>query len=164
MIHCLPLLHVSRLDPILNRAERAHRPDNLAEAARTELGVFDGLLHAELRRIILTEAEASALAALYSTFDASAIGMLLYAEAADGFRLARGKDPTGGDMSSFATQFSINEEVLLAKLLECGPTADLALRDALSRWWQTTANDNPDPDDRTKSFRAVGIHIIDRPA
>ena len=161
---------------IIGRAQRALRPAVLSAGAAAELGVFDTLLSQELRRIRLTLAEARALAAvvLGDVFDPYVTGPLLFADASDAFRLARQDDPLGGSISSYAVSFGIDEAALLDKLLAYGPTADLALRDALSRWWSRSGEraaedsidaDEHEDDDRHEAagFRAVGMTIIADP-
>ncbi|WP_166345169.1 hypothetical protein [Phytoactinopolyspora limicola] len=125
---------------------------------RADLTTLQGLMAVEARRLPLTAAEAQCLAAISSgTMATHAIGQLLHAEVSDAFRLAREADPTGGAVSSYAAQFGIDEEHLLKRLASLGPAGDLAVRDALSRWWATHSGSDNGPE----SFRAAGLTILD---
>jgi hypothetical protein len=136
---------------VLDRARRGRKGEQLGDAARGELVTFDKLLAVELWRVQLTLAEAQALAdvAAGSAHEPYEVGLVLFGATSDTFRLAR----EGGKEASYAARFGVDEQVLLNKLLAVGPAADLALRDAISRWWDAGSGDDAD------SYRAVGINI-----
>lgn len=160
-------------------AERARRCASTPTAqARADLLLLRDLLATEARRIELTVDEARVLAAITGgDLMSPGIGHILYGETADAFAIARRADPTGGDISSYATQFRIDEDHLLRRLAELGPAGDLAVRDALSRWWSTqvepsgqdTTGDGEDADPGdgagaadardAASFAAAGLRI-----
>lgn len=126
--------------------------------AKIELELWRTALAAELRRIPLTTAEAACLAdVLNSPVMAPALSAgpvsHMYAEACEAFRLAR--ETPVPSQASYASQWGIDEQSLLDRLGRLGPTADHALRDAISRWWQ---HDLPATAD---GFAAVGINIVD---
>lgn len=109
--------------------------------ARLELGMWRGALTAELRRIRLTVDQANCLADVMngSVLDAALAGSapIVFYNAADAFQLAR-DTPFPGE-SSYGEKWGIDEKELLEYLQRLGPTADHALHDAISRWWNTRA-------------------------
>lgn len=127
----LPEASATRLD------ERATRSATTPTTqARTDMLTLWDLIDAEARRLPLTVAEASCLASIVGQpMMSPGVGLILLAEASDAFRLAREADPTGGEVSSYAAQYEVDEERLLERLAQLGPAGDLAVRDALSRWW-----------------------------
>jgi len=121
--------------------------------ARDDLLMLHNLLAAELRRFPLTRGEANTLLEIsMATFFGRSIGHLLYAEAVDAFAFAREVDPISGEVCSYADQFGIDEDHLLQRLASMSPCADLAVREALARWWS-------DEDRDENSFAAAGLHI-----
>lgn len=105
--------------------------------ARQELGMWRSALAGELRRIRLTVDQANCLAdvmngALMDAAMAGTAGIVFY-NAADAFQLAR--DTPFPLESSYGEKWSIDEDGLLDYLRRLGPTADHALHDAISRWW-----------------------------
>lgn len=122
----------------------------VATAAGALLGAMRELMRMELRRIALTEREANCLADILNGSNIAAglvLGPIVYAEVSDAFHLA-GDD----EFSSYAAKHDIDQDKLLAKLRGMGPTADLALRLAVARWWAM-----PEPRD----YVTAGINIIE---
>jgi len=121
--------------------------------AKDDLLVLHHLLAGELRRFPLTRAEADALLEIHGgTLFGTAIGHLLSAVVSDAFAIARESDPTGGEMSSYEAQFGIDEARLLKRLATMSPCADLAVREALARWWKAE-------DRGEESYAAAGLRI-----
>ncbi len=148
-----------RLNPAVeewleSRRARMYSPSRSIQA-HTELGLWRTVLAEELKRIRLTLGEAQCLASISGgPMLQPTVGHrlgLLFAEAYDAFRLAN----EGAEESSYGAHFGIDEKKLLDWLAGLSPAADLALRDALSRWWETRI------DDDAERFRAVGINVID---
>ena len=132
-------------------------PDSPALQARIELGLWQSVLHLELRRIRLTLPQARVIAAVCNGWllDAAIAGGpgLVFAECYDAFRIAREKDSLG--ISSYAAQYGIDEQALLDYLGSLGPAADAALRDAIVRWWED------DREDTVEGFDKVGLRVTD---
>jgi len=121
--------------------------------AKDDLLMLHNLLAAELRRFPLTRGEANALLEIsMGTFFGRSIGRLLHAEAVDAFAFAREVDPSSGEACSYADQHGIDEGHLLQRLASMSPCADLAVREALARWWG-------DKDRGEGSYAAAGLHI-----
>src|SRR5690606_38762232 len=96
-----------------------------------------GALAAELRRIRLTLEQANFLASILNgTTLGAALGPTVFYEAADAFEISR-TSPLAD--TEYPGENGIDEEALLAYLRGLGPTADHALADAISRWWDTKA-------------------------
>ncbi len=121
--------------------------------ARDDLIVLHHLLATELRRFPLTRGEAGTLLEIDNgAFFGTSLGRVLHAQVADAFTIAREADPTGGASSSYAAQYGIDEGHLLRRLAAMSPCADLAVREALARWWSG--------EDRGEgSYAAAGLHI-----
>lgn len=138
------------------RSERMHTGSNHVQA-KLELDLWRSVLAGELRRIRLTLAETSCLADVLNgtLLDPTLMANLgiVYAVAYDAFRRRRHADPTGGEVSSYAAKWEIDEMKLLDYLGGLGPAADHALRDAIVRWWDT----NQDP--TVEGFAAVGLRV-----
>jgi len=121
--------------------------------AKGDLLVLHHLLAAELRRFPLTRGEADVLLEIDNgAFFGTSLGRVLHAQAADAFTIAREADPTGGEACSYADQHGIDEAHLLRRLGAMSPCADLAVREALARWWS-------DEDRGEGSYAAAGLHI-----
>ena len=90
--------------------------------------------------------------------------MRTFASVSEAFDLAH---QTLDGTSSYANQFSIDEDQLLAKLRRLGPAADLALRMALAQCGdaEDTYEDAATVDTNTPAmkYRTVGLTIIDTP-
>ncbi|GAA5070418.1 hypothetical protein [Streptomyces similanensis] len=125
--------------------------------ARQELGMWRGALAGELRRIRLTLGQINCLADVMNgtIIDAALAGSagIVFYNAADAFHLAR-QTPLPGE-SSYGTKWDIDEKELLEYLQRLGPTADHALHDAISRWWQT------DAEPTVEGWAAVGLTVGD---
>ena len=121
--------------------------------ARVEMEIWRAVMAAELRRIPLTLAEASCLAAILEGHPpargpvSSSIGTC-YAECHQAFHLAR---ETPGE-PTYAARWGVSEGTLLARLQRLGPAADLALEDAIARWH----GDHSDPTRRDSPGRGCG--------
>jgi hypothetical protein len=102
-----------------------------AATAAALLAAMRDLMSLELRRIQFTEGEADCLVdILNGRAETLGLGPLVYAVVSDAVHLAR-----ADESSSYAARYGIDEDTLLSKLRGMGPTADLALRLAVARWW-----------------------------
>lgn len=119
--------------------------------ARAELGIWRIALATELRRIRLTLAQANCLAdVLNGTLIQPAIAAsfpVVFAEVSDAFQLATGP-------SSYGAKWEIDEGELLSYLRGLGPTADHALHDAVSRWWEQ------DCQVTAEGWARVGLRVV----
>jgi hypothetical protein len=127
--------------------------------ARIELGIWRGALAGELRRIRLTVDQVNCLAdvmngTIMDAALAGSAGMVFY-NAADAFQLAR-DTPFPGE-SSYGAKWGIDENELLEYVQRLGPTADHALHDAISRWWQTNAEPT------VEGWATVGLTVAPSP-
>lgn len=131
------------------------------------LGAMHEIPSGELRRIPLTVAEADALASIVGNdfqglFTVGALRT--FASVSEAFDLAH---QTLDGTSSYANQFSIDEDQLLTKLRRLGPAADLALRIALAQFRdaEDTEEDATNVNTTTPAmkYRTVSLTIIDNP-
>ncbi len=126
--------------------------------ARAEIETWRDVMAAELRRILLTLAEASCLASILKGHKptrgpvSASIGTC-YAEADQAFRLTREVTERGAT----GKWWGISEDVLLAKLRRLGPAADRALEDAFARWHERHYEATPE------GFERAGLRIISPP-
>jgi len=139
--------------------------------ARTDLGLLQMILDAELRRVRLTLAQANCLAdVLNGTIVDATIGAglgLAYAECYDAFRLAREGLPIS-DLSSYGAKWGPEdgdpakwEQDLLDLLGRLGPAADYALRRAVALWWETSGRESADTEEeQAAAFAAVGLRVV----
>jgi hypothetical protein len=152
-----------RLATILaDRSERMLRGDSESQQALAELGLWFGVMAAELGRIRLTLSQALCIADVCNgwVLDATcARPGLVFAECYDAFRLAR-DTPLDPDLSSYGRKHGPEgcdaaqwEKDLLDYLAILGPAADCALRDAINRWWQQDEGATVD------GFGNVGLHV-----
>jgi hypothetical protein len=119
-----------------------------ATAAGSMLAAMRDLMRLELRRLPLTEDEANCVADVLSGTNITTgpvLGQIVWAEVSEAFHIA------GNGASSYGTKHSINQGTLLGKLRDLGPTADLALRLAVARWW---AMDEP------RDHQQAGLNIV----
>ncbi|MEV6133146.1 hypothetical protein AB0M05_41210 [Streptomyces violaceusniger] len=127
--------------------------------AKLELGMWRSALAAELRRIRLTLNQANCLAdILNGTLITPTIAgsvPVVSMEAADAFHLAR-ETPMPGE-SPYGDKWGIDEEALKKYLRSLGPTADHALHDAVSRWWETNAEST------VEGWASVGLMVAPDP-
>ena len=127
--------------------------------ARAEIETWRDVMAAELRRILLTLAEASCLAAILKGHKptrgpvSASIGTC-YAEADQAFRLA---GEIADEAPAALWRRDISEDVLLGKLRRLGPAADRALEDALARWHERHYEATP------AGFERAGLRIISPP-
>ena len=108
------------------RAERSFTPAGIGSRAHTELAMWRTVLEAELgqQRWTLTELAAIA-AALNGALIADAVPVGIGHVAVELTDARRGREDEWG----------FDGDQLLAKLVRLGPAADMALADAVSRWW-----------------------------
>jgi len=136
------------------RSNRMHTGSRDIQA-RLELGMWQSALQAELRRMRFTVAELNCMAdAMNGTLMQPAMALsvpLVYADLADTFAIAREHDPLG--ISSYGAKWEIDERALLDKVIALGPTADHALHDAISRWWEG------DHESTAKGWAEVGLRV-----
>lgn len=128
--------------------------------AKVELGIWKDALAAELRRIRLTLNQANCLAdilngTMISAGVAGRVPVVLM-EASDAFHLAR-EEPLAYDEVPYGTKWDIDEKKLTEYLRTLGPTADHALQDAVSRWWQT------DAEATVEGWATVGLTVVPDP-
>ncbi|MFF5668774.1 hypothetical protein ACFY8S_01335 [Streptomyces hygroscopicus] len=140
---------------IAERDERMHT-GTVHIQARLELGMWRSALAAELRRIRLTLNQANCLADILNgaliTPGIAGSAPVVAMEAADAFHLAR-QTPLPGE-PPYGQKWDIDEEALTKYLLSLGPTADHALHDAVSRWWETTAEAT------VEGWASVGLTVV----
>jgi hypothetical protein len=151
------------------RMQRMHGGNRHGQA-QAELGMWRDTLAGELRRIRLTLGQAACVAdvlngTMLTPGIAASLG-IAYAECYDAFRLAR-EDRSGNplpaplsDVSSYGAKHGPEgtdpaqwEQDLLDYLGRLGPAADMALRDAIARWW----DEKREP--TREGFAAVGVMI-----
>jgi hypothetical protein len=124
--------------------------------APMELELWRMALRAELRRIRLTLPQIGCVADVLNGTMMLTPGMALnvpivYANVSDAFMLAR----EYGEISSYGNKWGIDEEELKTYLLRLGPTADHALHDAVSRWW------DGEHEHSVVGWTAVGLPVAD---
>ncbi|MBQ1048488.1 hypothetical protein KBX50_08425 [Micromonospora sp. C51] len=140
---------------LADRAARMHT-GSVHLQVRAELELLQSLLSAELRRVRLTVEEASCIAdvlnGLMLTSGVAVGAGRVYAECYDAFRMAR-ETPLHGE-PSYGSKWGIDEDDLLRRLGDLGPTADYALRDAMSRWWEKGHEAS------VEGFAAVGLRVV----
>lgn len=121
------------------------------------LGTLDSCLKAELAGFTIHLGEATLLAeTVMGTGLFTGVGPILADELEE---MLAADTPDGEPMNAeFESSHSLppgQASRLVARMREAGPTVDLAIRDALSRWWAMS--------DRSMSadgFAAVGIRIV----
>lgn len=125
---------------------RTMEPNPVSTAVRA----LEKVLAAELQRVPLETAEAILIAhAVGQPLLNMSIGSgMLAAQVAD---FAAGLDAAGLDDLGVPLDAV---DRLTARLMACGPTADLALRDAFSRWWTA---DGAEAD--AEGFAAFGLRV-----
>jgi hypothetical protein len=136
-----------------DRASRMDAPSRHVQAA-AELALWRLTLAAELRGVRLTLGEASCVAEVLAgplmTPMVTRSGTVC-AACWDAFSLARGREPAG--ISSYGAQHGIDEGRLLKYLGSLSPAADLALADAISRWWGAGAEASEE------GFAGAGLRV-----
>src|SRR5262245_46202494 len=145
---------------LTDRSERMHT-GSIHVQARMELGMWRDALEIELRRMRFTVAELNCMAdAMNGTLIQPGIALtvpIVFAEMSDAFELAP-------PPSSYGEKWGIDEAALLAKIRALGPTADHALHDAISRWWEKWGGRQIPDDDPTEGWAAVGLRVVSAPA
>ena len=151
-----------RIDPQLHdwlsqRQQRFYSP-SASKQADSDLSMLRGLLELEAQAVPLTVSECSALAetAAGTVIDAT-LGQTLAVDLMEAMHHASAAPaglPAHPD-NTVAARHGINEDELLAKLRGLTVTQDLAVRDALSRWWAA------DGEVTAEGFRQVGLHVTD---
>ncbi len=131
-----------------DRTDRSLSREGVGSQLRMEVELWREHLKAELARVPLTVAEASCLADVAGgpMIHQPVVGTKLRYETEDSFALYPG---------SYGEKWGIDEGLLLDRLRRLGPTADHALCDALSRWWQDDLKAD------AAGFQSVGINITD---
>jgi hypothetical protein len=146
---------------LTDRNKRMHT-GSIHVQARVELSLWHTALQAELRRMRFTVAELNCIAyAMNNALIQPGIAITVpaaFAELSDAFTIARENDPAG--ISSYGAKWGIDEEMLLAKVRALGPTADHALHDAVSRWWESQPDDGTGTDEPEEGWPAVGLTPI----
>lgn len=137
------------VDWLESRAARAMTGESVPLRLVSEVRLLRGLLASELNRVPLTVPEASCLADVVGgDMMQPGWGSILLAEVWDAFAAAPG-------VSSYSAKWGVSQDALIARLRGIGPTADLALRDALSAWWAA------DGEPTAAGFTAAGLRIIE---
>ena len=135
------------LRAVIDQTQDLTNSPGLGPTIALMLSMHVDLMRAEARRVPLTEGQASALAEIVGgPLVTPGVGALLIGEVMDAFDLA------AGSVSSYGAHHGIDEAALLTKLRGIGPSADLALRFALARWWAMPAED--------RDYRAAGLRIV----
>lgn len=121
--------------------------------ARTELGLWRGVLAEELARMSWTLPELAVIAqTLSGTILPDGVGHagnLLAWEVADA--VAPGPGP-----QLIPTDWGVDTGALVARLEGLGPAADLALMDAVSRWWADDGREHT-----AGGWAAVGVRVVE---
>lgn len=138
-------------DWLRERAAAYMTLDGIGKSLVSAAGTLRDLEAVELRRLAFTLPEACLLAeASGGPMLQVGVGTVLWMEVAD---MTRGLEDHYGAHHGFDDSTEVG--ALLAKLSALGPTADLALRAALSRWWD---NDLPAT---VEGFGEVGIRVLE---
>ena len=112
---------------LTGRAERSATPGSLAPRVRIELALWRDVLARELARQAWTLGELGAVAAVCNgTIVPDVAGRHLASEVADAVAL---------DPGAIEDEWGISEAGLIGRLMLLGPAADIALTDAVARWW-----------------------------
>lgn len=137
-------LDETRIDWLESWRERTAEPNPIA----TSTAALESVMAAELRRVPLSTGEANLIAmAVGQPLLSTAVGSgMIAAEVAD---FAAGLDMAIADLGLTSSDV----EALVARLWSLGPAADLALRDAFSRWWVGQG------DSTASGFAAVGLRV-----
>ncbi|MGK5677653.1 hypothetical protein, partial [Actinoplanes sp. URMC 104] len=110
----------------------------------------------ELRKLSFTLGQIDCIAdVLNGTALTPTLGQIVWMELADAFEIAR--DSPVPDHSSYGFKWSIDEQALLERVSRINPIADLALRDAVARWWK----DNDTTAGPVEVWKKYGITVID---
>lgn len=145
-----------------DRAERSSTPSGLGARTRTELHLWRSVLQAELalQRWTLTELAAIA-AALNGSIISDAVPTSIGHCAVEFTDARRGReeewdagiaDQPAPGVGGSAGRWSGDQ--LLAKLARLGPAADMALADAVSRWWAC------DHEHSVEGWAEVGVRAV----
>jgi hypothetical protein len=134
---------------LTDRAKRMRSSPHVQ--ARTEMELCRYFLELELQDLRIPLAWINCIAdvlngAALDAFVGYPTG-IVFGEVSDAFQSAK-------RLSSYGAKWHVDEEDVLDWLVELRPTADHALRDAVSRWWVA---DLPPTDE---GWAAVGINVI----
>lgn len=130
------------------RAARAETGAGTGARARAELRLWQDVLAAELGRQIWTLGEIGLVADVLSgSMLPDRVGAVVALQVLDG---CSGLDNVHGQ------RWGVDEDALLGRLRRLGPAADLALLDAVSRWWASDTRDHS-----VSGWAEVGVLIED---
>ena len=136
------------IDWLTGRAERALAGQTLGLRARIELSMWRQVLAEELRRQRWTLGQLGLIAdALNGTMVPDAVATsvgLVAAEVIDATRSAPGQ---------YAAKWGVDEDALTVALSRLSPAGDIALADAVARWWSLGADHSAD------GWDAVGMTL-----
>lgn len=131
------------------RATRTSQLFDPGTRVRTELNLWRGVLSEELRRQHWTLPELGLLADLHNgVIGSNAIPIDV------GFVAHGVIDSFKADPGIYGDKWSVDEAALSKKVLNLGSAADLALFDAIARWWEAHAENSPE------GWASVGIGCI----
>ena len=88
------------------------------------------------------------------------VGSRTFHQVSDAFDLAH---QFPGGLSSYATQFGVDENEPLTKLRRLGPSADLALRIAIALSWDYRPAAEEGAPTTAEAYRSAGLTIMDTP-
>ena len=112
---------------LLGRAERSASLGSVSSRTRIEMELWRAGLAAELAQQSWTLAEIGMIADICNgAIVPDTIGSNVAANVADAVAAHPG---------SYGSKWGIDEHALLGRLLLLGPVADIALTDAVARWW-----------------------------
>lgn len=112
---------------LLGRAERAASLGSVSSRTRIEMELWRAGLAAELAQQSWTLAEIGMIADICN---GAVIQDMIGSNAA-----ANVADAVAAHPGSYGSRWSVDEHALLGRLLLLGPVADIALTDAVARWW-----------------------------
>lgn len=133
---------------LIDRAERTNAPGSTGQRLKTELDLWRHTLAAELRRQRWSLGELGLLAdVLNGSLLADAVPGNLGLVAVEVMDARVGVEGVYGD------KWGVDEMALVDVLLRLGPAADIALMDAVSRWWAM------DAEHTAQGWASVGVTV-----
>ena len=130
---------VDQAEWLEDRLRRAMRRDSLAGRAKTEVDMWRAVLAGELDRQRWTMSEIGMIAdVIAGSLLTDAVGVTVSHAAVElmGARVAA--------EGILTTKWGTDELAVLDRLSQLGPAADIALCDAVSRWWDLDLDHTPE--------------------
>ena len=128
------------------RRDRNRTQESAGMRAKTELGLWRAVLRVELQRQHWTLAEMGLLADVHNgAIISDGVGVIAMGVI----------DSLHEYPGSYGEKHEVDEDAIKEKVLDLGPAADIALADAIARWWATNADHTPE------GWASVGIYVRD---